>query len=453
MSRLAITNVSIFDGSGADPYPGSVLIEGNKILQVAKGGESVNATDARTIDGNGAFLMPGMTEAHTHFSWNDQPSLAAIQFMPPEEHMLWCVRVAKRYLEMGWTSALGAASAKVRLDVVLRNVIDGGAFPGPRYLAGSQEITTLGGLGDNTLPHLPFEELNFGVVVSGPEEMRKVARMFIKYGVDHLKINLSGEYIAGIDAEMNPFSEEEVAILASEAKRYGKRMAAHARSSESVKLCVRHGIELVFHASFADEEALDMLEAAKDKHFVAPGIGWLVSTLHNASEFGITEEVATKMGYARELEAASRSLTEMHKRGIRILPGGDYGFAWMPHGTNARDLEHFVKYIGMTPKEALLAATKLGGDLMMRGHELGQIREGYLADIVLVDGNPLEDLKLLQDPEKIMLVMKDGEIYKNSHTILPAKGVIQSIAGGNPMVEPGVRKATPKEPMNSRSSA
>lgn len=418
MDKILFTNVNIFDGSGATPYPGEVVVEGRRITKVLRGESKADAAGAKRIDGKGAFLMPGMTEAHTHFSWNDQPSLAAIQFMPPEEHILWCVRVAKRYLDMGWTSALGAAAAKPRLDVVLRNAINAGEFPGPRYLAGSQEITTVGGLGDNTLPHLPYEELNFGAVCTGPEEIRKAARMFVKYGVDHLKINLSGEYIAGIPAELSPFSEEEVAMLAAEAKRYGKRVAAHARSSESVKMCVRHGLELVFHASFADEEALDMLEANKDKHFVAPGIGWLVSTMYHASPWGITEEVATQMGYKRELETAAETLSKMHKRGIRILPGGDYGFAWMPHGTNARDLEHFVKYIGMTPMEALVSATKLGGELMMREHELGQIREGYLADILLVDGDPLKDLAVLQDPEKITLVMKEGQIHKGTHTLL-----------------------------------
>jgi len=450
MSKIAISNVMLFDGSGADPYPAEVLVEGNRIAAIARDGAYLDSGDARIIDGHGAFLMPGMTEGHTHFSWNDQPSLSAIQFMPPEEHILWCVRVAKRYLEMGWTSALGAATAKPRLDVVTRNVIDAGAFPGPRYLAGSQEITTPGMMGDNTLPHIDNPALNFGAVCCGPEEMRRIVRQFVKIGVDHLKINLSGEYIAGVPAEHNVFSEEEIAMLAAEARLAGKRVAAHARSKESVKTCVRHGFELIFHASYADEEALDMLEAANDRHFVVPGLGWLVNTLYNAAEYGVTEEIATRMGYKRELEAAAESLSEMHRRGIRVLPGGDYGFAWMPHGTNARDLEYLVQYVGMTPKEALLAATRHGAELMMRADELGQIRPGFLADIVLVDGDPIRDLGLLQDPEKILLVMKDGEIYKNQRTLLPPRGIIRSIAGGNPMVEPGVRKAAPIDPMNSK---
>ncbi len=444
MQRTVFKNVNIFDGTGATPFLGDVLVQDNRIVEVTRTPGQLNAGDARVIEGNGRFLMPGMTEAHTHFSWNDQPTLAAIQFMPPEEHMLWCVRVAKRYLEMGWTSAIGAAAAKPRLDVVLRNAVNAGEFPGPRYLAGSQEITTVGALGDNTLPHMNFEELNFGSVCSGPEEIRRSVRTFIKYGVDHLKINLSGEYIAGIPAEMSPFAEDEVAMLAQEAKRYGKRVAAHARSSESVKQCVRHGIEMVYHASFADEEALDMLEAAKDKHFVAPGIGWLIRTSFNASEFGITEEVARNMGYLRELEIASESLRKMHKRGIRILPGGDYGFAWMPHGTNANDLQYFVDYIGMTPSEALRSATSLGGEIMLKPDELGQVKPGYLADLLLIGGNPLENLSILTDASKIEFVMKDGVVYKDTGTPQDRAALHLQPAAGQ-LLDDRVRKVRAEE--------
>ena len=443
MKKTAITNVAIFDGSGGEVFNGEILIEGNRIVEVAHFPNKLAGRADQVIDGKGKFLMPGMTEAHTHFSWNDQPSLAAIQMMPPEEHILWCVQVAKRYLDMGWTSALGAAAAKARLDVVLRNAITAGQCVGPPYQAGSQEITTLGGLGDMTLPHLPFQELSFGHIVSGPEEIRKAARMFIKYGVDHLKINLSGEYIAGIAAELSPFSDEEVAMLAAEAKRYGKRVAAHARSSESVKQCVRHGLELIFHASFADEEALDLLEANKDKHFVAPGIGWLVRTCFNASEYGITTEVAEKMGYRRELEAASETLSKMHKRGVRVLPGGDYGFAWMPHGTNANDLQYFVDYIGMSSKEALLAATRLGGELMMRADELGQIQPGYIADLVMVDGDPLHDLRILTEPSRIAMVMQDGVVHKNLHDSSPREAALHIPDSENPLRDKGVQEAIP----------
>jgi imidazolonepropionase-like amidohydrolase len=307
---------------------------------------------------------------------------------------------------------VGAATAKPRLDVVIRNAINSGLIPGPRYLAASQEITVAGGLADETLPHLPFQELSFGAVVSGSEEMRKCVRMFLKYGVDTIKLNLSGEYIAGLPAEFTPMTEAEIATAVQEVRLRGKRLSAHARSSESVKQCVRHGIEIIYHASFTDEEALDLLEANKDKHFVAPGIAWLINTSHHAADFGITPEIAKQMGYHRELEIACQTLQKMRKRGIRILPGGDYGFAWIKHGTNAKDLEYFVKYLGFSPMEALLSATKLGGQIMMQPDELGLLKEGYLADLLLVDGDPLANIAVLQDPDRILAVMKDGQFYK-----------------------------------------
>jgi imidazolonepropionase-like amidohydrolase len=315
-------------------------------------------------------------------------------------------------LNAGWTSCVGAATAKPRLDVVIRNAIQSGQIVGPRYLAASQEITVPGGLGDETLPHLPYPEFSFGAVVNGPAEMRKTVRMFLKYGVDTIKLNLSGEYIAGLPAEFTPMTDEEIAVAAAEAHMRGRRLAAHARSTESIKQCVRHGIELVYHASFADEEALDMLEANKHKHFVAPGIAWLINTSYHAAEWGITPEVAKNMGYHRELEIACESLRKMHKRGIRILPGGDYGFAWIKHGTNAKDLEYFVKYLGFTPMEALLAATKYGGEIMLHGSDLGQVRDGFLADLLLVDGDPVADITCLQDRSKLLAIMKDGVFQK-----------------------------------------
>jgi imidazolonepropionase-like amidohydrolase len=118
------------------------------------------------------------------------------------------------------------------------------------------------------------------------------------------------------------------------------------------------------------------------------------------------------MGYHRELEVAIESLRKMHKRGIRVLPGGDYGFAWIKHGTNAKDLEYFVKHLGFTPMEALVAATKHGGEIMMRPGELGLVKEGYLADLLLVDGDPSANITVLQDPARLLAVMKDGVFWK-----------------------------------------
>src|SRR6185503_17610437 len=203
--------------------------------------------------------------------------------MPLEEHVLWCAKVAKRYLEAGFTSCVGAACAKPRLDVVIRNAIEAGQIPGPRYLAASQEITVLGALGDETLPHLPFPEFSFGVNVT----------------------------------------DAEVAAAMEEVRMRGKRGTAHARSAASVKQALRHGMQIIYHASFTDEETLDMLEAARDRIFVAPGIAILYAMLHEAEAYGVSHQKALEMGYQIEWDAAVESLKKMHKRGVRILFGGD----------------------------------------------------------------------------------------------------------------------------------
>jgi imidazolonepropionase-like amidohydrolase len=360
--------------------------------------------------------MPGLIDAHLHLSWNNAPGIDPIQKMPVEEHTLVTAEMAKIVLDAGFTAGRGAAAAKPRLDVAVRDFINAGRIPGPRYTAAGPEITTVGGLGDFTLPHMPHPGLNLGMVVSGPEEVRAVVRTLIKYGVDTIKLNLSGEEITGMRAEETPMSEEEVAMAASEARIRGKGLSAHARSSKSVQQCIRHGIEGIYHASFADEQTLDMLEAAKDKHFVAPGLAWLIGTARHAGDYGVKPGSAMSMLYERELEHAIETSRKMHRRGIRVLVGGDYGFAWTPQGTNAKDFEYFVDLVGMSPMEAILAGTRYGGEIMGMGHELGQIKEGYLADLLLVDGDPAANVRVLQDKDRLLAIMKDGKFHKRPQT-------------------------------------
>ena len=410
MAKTLFTNVRVFDGSGDAPSAGEVLIDGGRIAAVAAATQPIERDGAEVIDGRGGTLMPGLCDAHTHFSWTNQPDLHSIGLLPVEEHVLAAMGNAKTYLDCGYTMCVGAAAAKPRLDVVIRNAINKGQIPGPRYLANGPEIATIGGLGDLNPAHIPA--YTFVEVINGPEEMRRCVRRLIKEGVDLLKLNLSGEEITSVRAEETPMADDEIEMAVSEARRRGRRICGHARSAESIKLCVKYGIQIIYHASFADEEALDMLEAAKDKHFVAPALAWLVQTCEGASAWGITAEVARQMGYERELENAIATMQKMHKRGIRVLPGGDYGFAWTPHGTYAKDLEYFVERIGFTPTEALVAATRLGGEIMGRPEELGRLKAGYLADMILVDGNPVEDVKILQDRNRLVAIMKDGVFHK-----------------------------------------
>jgi len=408
------SNVNIIDGSGDAPFAGHVLVVGNRIEKVAGSTDGLEEQAGTVIDGQGKTLMPGLCDAHLHLTWNDQPTLEHITLMPPEEHLIHSINVAKTVLDAGFTSGVGAAAARPRFDCILRNAINAGDIVGPRYLANGQEICTAGGLGDTSPVHVDIQDLSFGWRVCGPEEMRKAVRMFVKFGVDLIKLNLSGEEITPVPAQTTPMSNEEVAMAMQEARPYGIRACAHARSADSVKQCLDHGVQIIYHASYADTECMDRLEAEKDRFFVGPGLAWLIQTSQGAADWGIPPDSELAQVYARELEYAVEGMQEMRKRGIRIVPGGDYGFAWTPHGTNAKDLEYFVDLIGMSPMEAIVSATGLGGQIMGMPDELGLLKEGYLADLLLVDGDPSADITVLQDTSKLEVIMKDGALYKNA---------------------------------------
>jgi imidazolonepropionase-like amidohydrolase len=411
MTRLLFTDVTVLDGSGADPFAGQVLVDGNRIVAVARSGESLPAEGAERVDGGGATLMPGLVEAHGHISFANTADLESLGNIPPEEHTLLAAKHAKLMLDQGFTSINSAAAAKPRLDVVIRNAINAGDIPGPRMLAATPEMTVSGGLGDVRLWHMHRE--TFAIVCDGPDEFRRVSRQMVREGVDTLKINPSGdEFVPWARAQQTVMNDAEVEAVCEVARQRGKRVAAHARSAESVKMCLRHGVEMIFHATFADAEAIDQLEAAKDRVFVVPTIGITYATLNEASQWGITPAVGEQLGLKRELDSAIKVMAELKRRGVRILPGGDYGFAWNPVGRNARDIEHFVTLFGFTPMEAILAATKLGGEIMMRGGELGQVKPGYLADLILVDGNPVADVRILQDRDRLLAIVKDGSFHK-----------------------------------------
>jgi imidazolonepropionase-like amidohydrolase len=417
---LLFTDVSIIDGSGADAFVGHVFVEGNRIQSIVTEGKYADGKPDVIIDGAGKTLMPGLCDAHLHLTWNDQPTLEHITMMPPEEHLIHSINVARTVLDAGITSGVGAAAARPRFDCILRNAINAGDIVGPRYLANGQEITTAGGLGDTSPVHVDVQDLSFGWRVCGPEEMRRAVRMYIKFGVDLIKLNLSGEEVTPVPAQTTPMSDEEVAMAVKEIKPYGIRACAHARSADSVKQCIKHGIEIIYHASYADEECMDLLEARKEEVFVGPGLAWLLKTAREAGPWGIAPDSPLGQVYERELEHAVKGMQEMYRRGIRIVPGGDYGFAWTPHGTNAADLQYFVDLIGMSPMDAIVSATKLGGEIMGMPHELGLIREGFLADMLLVDGDPLQDIAVLQDQSKLQVIMKDGDLHKNEGKILQA---------------------------------
>ncbi|KAF9240849.1 dipeptidase [Melanogaster broomeanus] len=393
---IAFVDVNIIDSTGAAPYRGDVLVKGKRIVSVGSKIASEVLQGARVFEGRGRTLMSGLCDSHAHTSFINSATLDGITALPVEEHAVLATRSARQFLDSGYTMCLGAAAAKPRLDLVVRNAIQAGDIPGPRYLASGQEMAPRDGA------------LAEGITtfVETTDDIVKTISSFADAGVDVVKLSMSGdELLEELRAEDSTFSDELVAAGVEAAHAKGIRVCSHARSDESIRQCLQYGIDIIYHGSFISDESMDALEAQKNRVYFAPAMNLLYMTLLVAekTQFGFKKSDAEK--YKRELDICIAALKEMKKRGIRILPGGDYGFAWAPHGSY-QDLELFVNLLGFTPMEAILSATALGGEIMMHPHELGKVQPGYYADLILVDGNPLEDISVLTPTNgKLDLIM------------------------------------------------
>lgn len=403
---IVFTNVRIFDGSGAPPFPGEARIEGQRIVQVAQGTEHVSRAGARVLDGGGGVLTPGLIEAHAHLTWPSsvEKFVPAMQ-LPIEELTLTAARNARILLDHGFTSAYSAGSLGRRVEVVLKEQIDSGGMPGPRLVASSVERA----------PPIDDSRLDPGKVDEhgvGPEGVRAFVHGCAAIGAKAVKFLLSGESALQPGASMQLlYTEAEIEAAGAAAREAGVWLTGHAHAAEAVKMGLRHGFRVLYHCTYADEEAIDMLEAHRHEVFVAPTLGIVQATLDAEPPPGFDMR-HMKEDAAIVLERQQRLVPELRKRGVRLLPGGDYGFPFNPNGRNARDLALWVRHLGYTPCEALHAATALGGQLMDQPNELGQVRPGYLADLLLVDGDPTEDIALLQDKRRLKVVMKDGVLHR-----------------------------------------
>ena len=411
LETLLLHGGSVWDGSGNAAFRGDVLIRGNRIAEVwPSAPKDVQA--AQRIDIAGHTVIPGLVDGHVHLPFAHKADIAQTGDIPPEEHTYLTMRHARVLLEAGFTSCLSGGSAKPRLDVAIRNEINSGHIPGPRLLAAGPELTNTGNLGDERRMHIYRESI--AMVVDGADEMQRACRMLVREGVDTLKLNISGnQTMPNSRSNQTIMSDDEVRVAAQTAHAHGKRIAAHARAAASIKLALQHEVDIIYHCEYADDESLDLLEAARDRVFVAPAVGLLHNLLYEADAWGITHEKAKAAGVEKQFECAQQVFPELRKRGVRVLIGGDYGFPWTPHGTNARDLEHFVRFLGYSDSEALLAATRVGAAAMMLEGQAGEIAQGFLADLLVVAGAPQGDVKLLQTPANIKLVMKDGVIHKD----------------------------------------
>ncbi|MBY0527276.1 MAG: amidohydrolase family protein [Gemmataceae bacterium] len=410
---LCFNNALIIDGTGRPATNGGLVVKGERIAQVG----AINPEpDATVIDLAGKTLMPGMILSHVHLSYNhvnDLPDLDLKQ--PAEVATIAAVCNAKLMLECGFTSGLSAGALHM-VDIHIRNAINAGQIPGPRLLAAGRDICQTGGMLDWNKSWLKLGMDGLGVFVDDPWAVRKAVRGMIKDGADMIKMYITGEGLL-MECQQTELTctYDEIEAMVEEAHRRNRLCSVHARSSESCQMAAKAGVDIIDHATFIDDETLDVI--AEHGSFVAPGLDYLVSVLEHGKRggfpwLGTPQDFLDKTSSDKELEASIGNIRKAYQRGIKILVGSDFGFSWTPHGTYGRELTHLVKLVGYKPMDALVAATRLGAEAMRMQDRIGTLEVGKYADVLVVDGNPLEDISILEDRRTITHVMKGGEFVR-----------------------------------------
>jgi imidazolonepropionase-like amidohydrolase len=417
-TNVVLTHARLFSGTGEEVVPdGAVWIQGRHVRRAGATDAVLRdlPADVRHVDVAGRFVMPGMTESHAHLSYADNGP-TELDKTPVEEAMLTTVANARLMLGSGFTSAISFGSVH-RIDVVLRNAIDRGTIPGPRLCASGRDV---GGTGSNADFHKEWfkpQLEGLGLIVNGPWEVRRAVRLIRKNGADIVKLFLDGENLSDhAPAGELSYTDEEVFAAVDEAHRRNMRVVCHARSADAVKQGVRAGIDIIGHANYLDDEAVELLRAERHRIFVGPAIAWEMQFLAQCETIGFSRASVRARGYDREVEETVKAVRRLRDAGVRVLPGGDYGLNITPHGTYAKDLQYFVELFGMTPFDALLCATRDGGAAADPDGMVGTLEEGKYADLVVVDGDPTRDVTILQDHARIPLVVKDGRAYRGLAT-------------------------------------
>jgi imidazolonepropionase-like amidohydrolase len=406
----------LIDGTGGEPRRGGLVVREGRIVEVGPIDPEPAGDRTEVIDLAGRALMPGLVLAHVHLSNRDVRGLSDLDVRQPAEvATITAVCNARTMLEHGFTAGV-SAGAPYQVDVHVRNAIHAGRIPGPRLLAAGRPVCQTGGM-------LDMGAGGPGLCADGPWEVRRAVRQLVRDGADLVKMYVTAE---GMPLEFGPAeatcTQDEVTALADEAHRRQRLCAVHARTAESCRMAARAGVDLIGRASLADDEALDL--AAGAHSCLVPCLDHLVSILEHAREGGFAElgsynDFLDKTHYEEELDAALENLGRARARGIRVLVGGDFGCAWCPHGTYARELTHLVQLAGFRPMDVLVAATRLGAEAMRMQDELGTLQPGKRADLIVVEGNPLHDITLLEERKNISYVMKGGEFFRR-----PAAAVV-----------------------------
>lgn len=407
---LAIKNATLFDGTGKMPYgPITVVIAGDRIENVGPSNqvpipENLQAA-GNVIDGTGMFLMPGLVDSHVHITGSGDPnSLRRMKELVPHAAIRSTLN-ARAALEAGIT-ALRDAGGGFQIDLALKQAINEGLVPGPRLQVACKSLSITGGHGDSRNGWPPEIEFKGRYVVDSADEARRAAREQLRDGADHLKLHATGGVMSEGDVPTaRGLTVEEMRAAIEEAHNAGKKTMAHAQGSNGIKNAILAGISSIEHGFYLTDEIIELM--LKNDVFLVPTLCAVHHIVVQGTEAGIPEYGVAK---AREAQKAHvESFLKAYKAGVKIAMGTDAATPFNYHGNNALELELMVN-AGMKPVDALVAATSRGAELMGWEDRMGQVKPGFWADLILVEGNPAEDVKVLQAKSSIKLVIKGGKI-------------------------------------------
>ncbi|HDK25973.1 MAG TPA: amidohydrolase family protein [Candidatus Atribacteria bacterium] len=403
-NKKIVIKGTIIDGLNKEPIKqGVIIIEEKTIIAIGKEGEVKIPEGAEVFQGE--TIMPGMIDCHIHFCLNGEANFTQLIIQSSlSTYAIKAVNYAKRTIESGFTTVRELGSP-AHIGVSLRDAVKKGIIPGPRILTSGQPLSITGGHG-TFLPPWIHSDFDLGLFADGVEEVRKAVRALIGSGVDLIKLLATGGVM---DVTTSPgaqnYNLDELKVAAEEAHKLGKKVAAHVEGLSGAKDCIRAGIDTLEHGIELDDEAIQMM--------IDNGT-FLVPTLlapYNIAEHGV-EGGIPELAVKKDLEVIkehAESFKKAYQAGVKIAMGTDMGTPFSKHGENAKELELMVNN-GMSPIEAIMSTTRVASEAIGLEKSIGTLEKGKLADLIILDGDPLTDITLLQKKEFIKLVMKEGKI-------------------------------------------
>lgn len=406
----AITNAILIDGTGADPLPNAtVLVDGERITEA---GATVSIPqDAEVIDAGGRTVMPGLIDCHVHL-WGRVTHLQERLLTPPTLNAFYAMRNAERTLDAGVTTVRDASGSPLGLKMA----IERGLIPGPRMRISVSALSQTGGHGDQMMPSGANPGSSLGgrgpewpeTVVDGVDEVRLAVRKLLRAGADFVKLCSTGGVLSPTDEPGHTqFTPDEIAVMVYEAATHGKTCMAHAQGTQGIKNAVHAGVESIEHGIYVDDEVL-----AEMKHrgtFLVPTLVAPVWVLRHAERMPGSILPQSVRKTKEVMEDHKRNIGEAILAGVKVAMGTDSGVGH--HGSNAEELQLMCE-AGMTPMQAIVASTKTASECVHMANDVGTLEPGKFADLLIVDGDPLEDIRILQDKARLALIMQGGKRHK-----------------------------------------